>query len=249
VTLRDILNFIYTFTLQTSSSGILGNPGLSPARSGDDELKEFVHQAHMSLFTKIANSSDRYFYKTATVNETAGVSQYDLPSDCYRVLRIERVVGGTSPLPYVLRVFQGNAPELETLRGTWPVSTVAPQGVESYFQHGLKWFELVRASTATVTGAFKVCYTARPARMTADNHVPFQSPAAVAPATAYDNLDEWHDIIAWRALESAMMKDEDTSSARVMQRCREREYELERFLSRANAQRPRFVNYTRFGDC
>lgn len=246
MTLRDILNYVYTFTAQTSSNGILGNSHLS--RSGDTELTDYVHHAHMSLSTMISSQGDRYFHKTATFNETAAQGVYDLPLDLERLLRLERVAGGYSGvLPRTIPSIGGNHNEIDVLRSVPPTLSTDPL-TESYYQHGQKHIEFVNASLTTVANAFKAYYTFRPARMTADTHVPFMSPAAAAPGTAYDNLDQWHDIIALRTLEMALLKAGDVSASAIGAKAEKREYDLRRFLGTAHKQRPRMVAYTRYGE-
>lgn len=247
MTLRDILNFVYTFTLQTSGNGTLGNPHLS--RNGDVELQDYAHHAHMALFTMIAAQGDRYFHKTGLINEQAGQKTYDLPLDLERLIRLERVAGGgnAGSLPYTIPALGGGHHEIEAYRVARPASSTDPLA-EAYYQHGQKQIEFVNASISSVTGAFKPYYIFRPARMTADTHVPFMSPAAAAPATAYDNLDEWHDIIALRTLEMALLKSGDVAASAIGMKAASRESDLRRFLGSAHKQRPRMVTYTRFGE-
>lgn len=246
MTLEGFRNFVFTFMLQTSTGGTLGNPGLS--RTGNDEVDDFIHMAHLELFTKITSQGNRYFHKTALVNETAAGKVYDLPLDLYRLIRIERVAGGGgTPIPYSMSALGGSHYEIEARRLS-PSSFANDPVTEAYYTHGQKQFELVNASVVSQASAFKVYYIARPAKMTAVGHVPFQSPAATAPVTAYDNLDEWHDIIAWRALEMALLKCGDTAATAVGAKAVARERDLMRFLGDANKHARRSVTYTRSGE-
>lgn len=244
MTLLEFRNFIYTHVLMTSTQGSLGNTNLSPARTGDDELNDLIHFEHIRLFTQIVASGDRYFHKSGLVSETLGGKVYDLPLDCYRTLRIERVAGGSGiAVPYTMTAIGGTPVEIDAYRYQ-PAASQSDPASEAYYQHGQKHFELANASPSAVANAFKVYYISRPARMTADGHVPFQSPAATAPGTAYDNLEEWHDLIAWGALENVAMKVGDLDASRISAKVAQRYAELRMFLGRPAKQRPRMMNYT-----
>lgn len=202
--------------------------------------EEYIHEAHMRMWARVANLAEGFFRTFSLVNEVAGQSSYFLPANCHKVNSIERVVGANSP-PYFLQRITYQPDLIQAFRST--VTTLVYPMPESYYQSGQKAFTLMRASQSSITGAFRVTYTFVPAKMTADNHVPFQQTAG-SGGLGTDDLSAFHDLIAWYAIETAAMQSEEANIPLIMQRIQTRETELDRFLRDVNEQEPRFVNIT-----
>lgn len=231
----------------TLKSFYYGHLQASPTKGPWPETtaERHIEVGHMRMFEHVAHHRGEGFFRTTDlVNEVAAASAYNLPTQTYRVESLERLAGGpsTSLLPYFLQHIDYKSELLGHLRPN-NLSLVIGNFAEQYYQNGQKTFTLVNASTGTVTNAFRVTYIYRPAPMTLDTHVPFQKTAGTGGA-GLDNIEDYHDLIAWYALEIALQQEESAIHRAAVKYRREREAELDHFLHDTNTQEPRTVNFT-----
>lgn len=224
--------------LQANVSGVDG-AGIWSAT----ELQQYIRDAELDLFLIVAATHENFFRTSSTLSEVAGTALISLPTNTYRLLRLERLIGlgasSTNPAPMI--PVDRNDSSIELAKGRrYPFDNDGTGVYPMYYQmHGQKQIELLPTPSISATDSLKVIYVYRPAAMTADSHVPFQSSAGTGGAGT-DNLSEFHDIIALSVVEKCMVKEESfAQSDRIRALRMEREAKLRQYLTSTQTQATR----------
>ena len=244
--LSDMRDYVYDFLQQTTSKGIVSQT----------EMERYIHDGHMRMFQQVAELMERFCWTQELLDEAENQTNYFLPSDCYRMLFLERVKAGNANLnvPYFIEKLESVTPmNIDWFRNN---STTPRGNNESYYQTGQKGFILLEASSQTQTEAFRATYIFRPAQMTANGHYPFRRTAdlstdpdaSIPDGSGVDDLRDYHDIIPLYALEMCLMKEQDPVAMSIQAKRKERESELRNFLNSTNIQKPTHINYTRWDE-
>lgn len=213
------------------------------------EVEQYLRDHELTIATMVAEKFENFFCTSASLSEVASVSIISLPTNCFRVLKVERIAGGgaTTLTPIPLTKIQSNVTDESLARGgrLFESQYLGTQAFPMYYaQHGQKQIELFPTPAGTTANALRVTYIYRPAMMTSDTHSPFQETAGVGGA-GKDNLEEFHDILPKYAIEMCLIKEEAYQQAdRIRNERMLRESQLVTFLSRMNVQEPKFVRYT-----
>lgn len=240
MTLLEQETYVFDF-LQSNPSG---------AGVGDwtkAEVDRYLRAAELDLFTAIVDKHEYFFTTTTTLNEVGGAATINLPTNCYKVLKIERLIGlGTSSaFPSELEKVDRNRWAIDEARGwnRFPISGMVDYPMH-YFMHGQKIIELVPAPANSSTGSLRLTYVYRPAAMSAPTDVPFQISAGSGGA-GLDNLEEYHEILPLKALEKCLVKEESFAQAdRIRGERMKREGDLIRFLTEMSESRSRRITVT-----
>lgn len=214
------------------------------------EVDQYIRDHELAMAAMVAEKNENFFKTSSLVSEVASTATVSLPTNVFRVLKVERVVGAgatsTNPLP--LRKINRNIDEETVARGgAWPygVAINSATAYPAYYsQHGQKQLELYPVPSQSNANSLLVTYIYRPASMLSGTHVPFQETAGTGGA-GKDNLEEFHDILGKYAIEMCLVKEEAYPQAdRIRQERLMREQQLVTYLSRMNVQEPRMVRQT-----
>lgn len=215
------------------------------------EVDQYLDDEQMKLFVHVVGKDEDFLYTTATpISEVAGTALYSLPTNLFRVLRVERIAGmtasTTNPIP--MCPVEKNVSQLTLARGWgWPYLAQTGAGVAwpmNYQIHGQSQLELIPPPTTNTSSAIQVVYAFRPATMAAPTDVPFQL-AAGSGGAGKDNLTEFHDLIALGAIEKCFLKTENYAQADRFKQLRlERLAELTNYLRQINVQQSRSIRVT-----
>lgn len=241
MTRLEMQNYVLNF-LQVNASGAgAGNWSAS-------QIQQFIRDAELKVFAIVADKHENFFSLSTTLSETANAGTVDLPTNLYRVLYIERIVGNgaTTTNPVQMHPIDSNVTQIRMARGmNWPFVDTANSPYPSYYMmHGQKQIELFPAPTQSNSNSLRLWYVFRPAAMASDSDVPFQATAG-AGGSGKDNLSEFHDIIPMYALEKCLLMEESYPQMdRVTGMRRERERELVDYLNKMQVQAPRGIHVT-----
>jgi len=232
-----ILNF-----LQANASG--AGAGIWSA----SQIHQYIRDGELKMFAIVADKHENFFSTSTTLSEAANVGLVDLPTNLYRVLYIERIVGdgASSTNPVEMHPIDANVTQIRMARGmSWPFTGQTNSPYPSYYMmHGQKQIELFPAPTQANTNSLRLWYVFRPAAMAADSDVPFQASAGTGGA-GKDSLSEFHEIIPLYALEKCLLGEESYPQMdRVTAMRRERERELVEYLNKMQIQAPRGIHVT-----
>lgn len=210
------------------------------------EIQQYIRDFELKTFLMIAGKHENFFRTTTTLSEVSGTATINLPTNLFRVLRIDRISGGqtsaTSPAPLV--PIDRNDGAIDNARGSqYPIDLNGTGLYPMYYQlHGQKIIELLPTPAISVTNSLNLIYVYRPAAMASDSDTPFQASAGAA-AAGTDNLLEFHDIIALGVVERCFLKEESYAQYdRIKALRQEREAELVKFLTQMQTQAPRGIN-------
>ncbi len=213
---------------------------------GQTEILQYLRDSEMKLFVMVAAAHENFFRTTSTLSEVAGTALISLPTNTYRLLRLERIVGGqassTNPIPLI--PVDRNDSSIDFARGArYPFNYDGTASYPHYYQmHGQKQIELMPTPNLSATDSLRISYIARPAAMAGDTHVPFQITAGTGGA-GNDNLAEFHDILVLSVIEKCFLKEESYAQADRYKALRlEREAELMKYLSSTQVQATRGMN-------
>lgn len=227
--------------LQANLSGVDGG-----GVWGQTEILRYLTDSEMKLFVMIAAAHENFFRTTTTLSEVAGTATINLPTNTYRLLRLERIVGfqssTTNPIPLI--PVDRNDGAIDFARGArYPFNYDGTTSYPQYYQmHGQKQIELMPTPSLSATDSLRLSYIARPAAMAGDTHVPFQITAGTGGAGT-DNLVEFHDILVLAVVEKCFLKEESYAQADRYKALRlEREAELMKYLTSTQVQVTRGIN-------
>lgn len=208
------------------------------------EVVDFLNEEQRRLFHIIAAKEASFFEAITYLSEVASTEAINLPTDCYQVIRIQRVGGisgasETNPFP-MTAIQNSNDADWNTNPGYSFESMVTNRTPSFYQVVGQKKLRLRPRPTASNTNSLKLFYIYRPADMGSDANVPFQQVAGSGGA-GLDNLADWHDLL-WRgAVLQAYAKEADVEVYQLMRNeYQERMGELRAYLDRVY-QAPRFI--------
>lgn len=212
------------------------------------QVDQYLFDGEMRVFTAVAAQHEDFFWATSTLSETANVATVNLPVNCYRIMDMERIVGGSASTSSPMQMTKlDRTPEARNIARA-ASTLMGPSSATSYsmyyMSHGQKMVELVPAPTVTVANSLLLTYCFSPIGMAAPTDVPFQAVAGTGGA-GKDNLPEWHDLIAKFAIYSCLNQEESFPQAdRVMSEIQKRERELLTFLASTNVQAPAGIQVT-----
>lgn len=234
-------NYVLGF-LQANASG--AGAGVWTA----SEIQQYIRDSELKLFTLIADKHEMFFSTSSTLSETSGTNTISLPTNLYRIIYLERLIGNmaTSTSPIFMQPVDRNMTSIGLARGSsWPNVLTQNQPYPMYYMlHGQRQIELMPTPAVTVSNSLKVTYIFRPAAMASDSDVPFQATAGAGGAGT-DNISEFHDIIPLYVLEKCLLKEESYPQMdRITSMRVERERNLTDFLSRMQVQAPRGIHVT-----
>lgn len=212
------------------------------------EIQQYLRDGELKLFVMVADKNENFFSTSTTLSEVAGTAAISLPTNLYRLLYVERIVGNgaSTTSPQFVQPIDRNTTQIAMARGmNWPYVTQTNNPYPCYYMmHGQKTIEMMPAPTSSNTDSLRISYIARPAAMSADSDVPFQITAGTG-GSGKDNLSEFHDIIALYAVEKCLLKEEAYPQMdRITGMRRERERELTDYLNRMQVQAPRGIHVT-----
>jgi len=216
---------------------------------GETEIERYIRDEELRLFTHVVGKDEDFFYVEGTpISEVAGQKLYQLPTNLYKLLRLERIAGleASPENPITLAVVDHNYSSIQRARSRMLMtSTVRTVFAPMHYQlHGQSQFELMPTPSSALANSLRPVYAARPAGMVDPSDVPFQITTGPGGA-GKDDLREYHDIIALGACEKALLHEEAYPQAdRVKMSRLERTRELDQYLSQINVQTPRFVHLT-----
>lgn len=230
---------VYDLTSSSATKGI----------ASATEVKRWINEGQRKVATQIAELMEGHFKAQTNISEVADQTSYNLPSDCIRVISLERTKdpnGVALGLPYFIKKVNDDTHSIDDNRHQQPANAGNKSYGDTYFQVGLTSFTLLTGSPGTATDSLRLTYIARVADMVSDDDDPFQF-GSTAPKTAGagdPTFDEWHDILYLYACERVFLKEENWDQhGHTKQMRMEREHELRQFLDRANTQAPRTVVY------
>lgn len=215
-----------------------------PVQKGPWTAAQFLRTLNSfqnSLFIKIAGLNDGFFEDYDYLDETSGQSIYNFPTTLFKIVMLERIIGGgaTAEKPLEIYPLQRTAEDALAARGM----ATATLGLEFYEPIAQKTFRLVPASTQTVTGSLRLRNVFKPADLVNDTDVPFQKTNGMGGA-GKDSLSEWHDVLMLGVAERLCKANKEIERAQMFQSDRmEREQELAALLKPTMKQRPRYPNY------
>lgn len=212
------------------------------------EIQQYLRDGELKMFTIVADKLENFFSTSTTLSEVAGTALVSLPTNLYRLMYVERIVGNgaTTTNPQFIQPIDRNTTQMSMARSaSWPFITTSDAPFPCYYMmHGQKQIELYPTPTSSNTNSLRVSYIARPAAMSADSDVPFQITAGVG-GSGTDNLTEFHDILALYAVEKCLLKEEAYPQMdRITGMRKERERELVEYLNRMQVQAPRGIHVT-----
>lgn len=212
------------------------------------EIQQYIRDEELRLFVHIDSKDEDWFSTSASISEVGGTSVYSLPTNFFKGIRVERVLGGlaTQQLPVPMNVVDRNYSTIQRARGSWwPSTNPGTSTIPMHYQfHGQRSIEIFPIPVVTLTNSIIVYYSARPNGMYTSTDVPFQI-ASGAGGSGTDNLSEWHDIIGLGACEKALLHEEAYEQAdRVKALRQERLQELTAYLAQVNKQMPRYIHVT-----
>lgn len=237
--LLELKNWVYRFLQATPDNG----------NWPEAEVEQYLRDEELKMFMHIVAKDEDFFYTVGTpISEVALQATYPLPTNLYKLLRLERVSGGATSLtnPVALAAVDKNFSQEQRARGTgWP--TAAP-GLAylpmAYILHGQNSFELVPTPASAYASSLRPIYAARPAGMVLPTDVPFQITSGPG-GSGTDDLREFHDLISLGACRSCLEHEEAYPQAdRIERRYEERLFDLRQYLAQINVQQPRFVHVT-----
>jgi len=240
MTLTAIENYVLNF-LQTS---------FTTGNWTQAEIDQYIRDSELMTHGMIAEKYENFFRTTSQLSVTANQALVDLPTNLYRTLEVDRIVGLGASTSNLLRLTKVE----RTVEHQWlaradgsffllggPNTTAYPM---YYRQHGQKQIELLPTPSATTANSLLIGYIYRPAAMAAGTHVPFQEVAG-AGGSGKDNIEEFHDILGKYAIEMCLNKEEAYPQAdRIRQERLWREGQLMDFLARMNVQEPKTIHET-----
>jgi hypothetical protein len=213
----------------------------------ENEVERHLRDGELIVHSMAAEKFEDFCITSALVSEVSGTAIIDLPANVFRVVKVERVVGGlaTTAAPIPLRKMSRNVTDEQLARGSrWPYGAITPGTAESpmnYYQHGQKSIELFPTPATTVTNSLKVTYIYVPDPMVDDTDVPFQE-AHGPGGVGKDSITSFHDILCKYAAEMCFLKEEAYPQAdRVKQERMMRQAQLMQHLSHMNVQEPRYI--------
>lgn len=222
---------------------------LANAWFDQNELDHHIRDGEMKMFTMVANKNEDWFKTTATLSEVASQSEINLPTNCYRVLKVERIVGNNASdlKPRPLRRIQRNTDDEVRARGGFYDQLTPAVGTtgfpQYYYQQGNKKIELFPAPSDSRADSLRITYLFRPAPMTSGAHVPFQEVAGTG-GPGKDSLEEFHDIICKYAAYMLLMKEEAQQAGGMKQEMNDRIAELIAYLTPPNIQESKSIRDT-----
>jgi hypothetical protein len=205
------------------------------------EINRYINESQRRIHQRVAAKQLNFFKSTALLSEVVGVNTVNLPSSLYRLVRLERIVGGfasaSHPAP-MKRISDGNDTVWQS-HGAY--ATRIQNYPHLYVMEGQKRIRLHPTPGISATDSMRVHYIFKPADMTADGHVPFQETAGTGGAGT-DELSEYHDIIWKMASQMIAAKESDSEKYSLLKdQTSERMGELEFYLSNVDSG-PRWVN-------
>lgn len=212
------------------------------------EMDQYLRDGELKMFLRVANKHENFFKTSTTLSEVANTSTINLPTNTYRLLKLERIVGfnASSVNPIAMNPIDRNVSS-ETVARSWDYLLVnggQAQYPMNFQMHGQKQIELFPTPSTSATDSLKLTYVYRPASMSSGSDTPFQISAGAASAGT-DNLEEFHDLIALYALEACLLKEEGYAQMdRITAKRREREAEMDAFLRQMQTQATRGPNIT-----
>lgn len=227
--LQDLRDALYDHVGQSPDQGLL-----LPT-----EVDRLLHTAHMRLSSFIVAQKEDFFSFQTTISEVAGQESYPLPTQFQRLIFLERLKssgGEELVIPVPLRRVRRDQLSIYALAeiGVW-----GNPGPVAFYLRGQGTVVLVPKPTLTQTDSLRLTFTFRPAKMIAQNDMPFQ--LVSGPASNFsDVLEEYHDIIWMMAAEVVFGKEESSNQASHMKSLiHERLNELQQHLISINQAEPR----------
>lgn len=213
------------------------------------QVDQYLFDGEMRVFTLVASQHEDFFHTTALLSETANTATVNTPTNCYRIMDLERVSGGSATTTNPMQMTKiDRTPEARNIARA-ASGLLSPLGTATgypmyYMSHGQKTIELFPIPTSTIANSLLLTYAFSPAGMTATTDVPFQISVGSGGA-GKDNLVEWHDLIAKFATYACLNQEEAFPQAdRVMSEIQKRERELLTFLASTNVQAPAGIQVT-----
>ena len=191
----------------------------------DAELYTYISDAEQEVFNLIMEEDEGYFQTTnATIDYVNGTQEYDLPTDCVKVVLVERT--DVEPDKTLHPIRMQDKLQYEPANQT----SATDEDYEYYYISGTK-IGIVPIPDENATNNLKIYYIARPTAVTSSS-------------TAFTVSDDYgaHSLISVKAAIIAKLKgDEPTGD--LERKEMKLEARLKTSLVSRQIQEPRYVNY------